>query len=121
MRGTVKDAVDAYISAASEPDPVARAALLEACFAEDGRIVTRNREIRGRAAVADMFATLHADPQFLRIQIVSAIDAQGTTFRFLSAVERRDGQSREFFDAGQVDATGRISLIFTFAGRLSDS
>lgn len=121
MPGTVKDAVDTYIAAASERDPAARAKLLETCFAEDGCIVTRNREIRGRAALADEFAALHADPQFLPIRIVSAIDAQGATFRFLSAVERHDGQSREFFDAGEIDATGRISRILTFAERLADS
>ena len=119
MRSVVETAVDSYIRAASERDPEARAALIEACFAADGRIVSRSREIRGRAALADEIARLLADPQLLRIRVVSAIDAGETTFRFRSVVERRDGTTLEFFDAGEVDATGRISLLLTFAGSLA--
>lgn len=118
MQSVVEAAVDTYIRASSERDPEARAAMLERCFAADGRIVTRSREIRGRAALADEIATLLADPQLLRIRVVSAIDAGHTSFRFRSIVERRDGMNLEFFDAGEVDATGRISLLLTFAGPL---
>jgi hypothetical protein len=118
MRSNVEAAVNTYIRAATERDPEARAALIEACFAPDGRLVSRNREIRGRAALADEISRFLADPQLLRVRVVSAIDAGGTTFRFRSVVERRDGANREFFDAGEVDATGRISLLLTFAGPL---
>src|SRR5260221_13464225 len=61
MRSGVEAAVETYIRAASERDPEARAALLEACFAADGRIVSRRREIRGRAALADEIAKLLAE------------------------------------------------------------
>jgi hypothetical protein len=108
-----------YIRAATERDPEARTALLEACFAADGRVVSRSREIRGRAAVADEIAKLQADPQLLRVRVVSAVDAGKTSFRFRSVVERRDGKNLDFFDAGEVDATGRISLVLTFAGPLA--
>jgi SnoaL-like domain len=118
MRSVVEAAVDSYIRAASERDPAARAALLEACFAADGRLITRSREIRGRAALADEIAKLLADPQLQRIRILSVIDAGDSTFRFRSAVERGDGRNLEFYDAGEVDATGRISLILTFADPL---
>ena len=118
MPSAVEIAVDNYIRAASERDPALRAKLLEACFAVDGRLVSRNREIRGRAAVAEMFTRSLADPQLLRIRMTSAIDARGTTFRFSSAVDRRDGTSLEFFDAGEIDAAGRIALLLTFAGPL---
>jgi hypothetical protein len=118
MRNTVEAVVDTYIRAASERDPATRAAMLEACFAADGRIVSRSREIRGRAALADEIARLLADPQLLRIRVLSAIDAGATTFRFRSVVERRDGVNFEFFDAGEVDSSGRISLVLTFAGPL---
>jgi len=118
MRSVVEKAVDTYIRASSERDPEARAAMLEACFAADGRIVTRSREIRGRAALADEIAKLLADPRLLRIRVLSAIDAGETTFRFRSVVERRDGTTLEFHDAGEVDAAGRISLLLTFAGPL---
>ena len=119
MVSAVQDAVRAYIRAGGETDAAARAQLLEACFAEDGRIVARRREIRGRAALADELTRLHADPEFVRFRLMSAVDAEGTTFRFRSGVERRDGTLLEFFDAGQVDSTGRIALVFTFAGPLA--
>ena len=110
--------MDTYIRAASERDLEARAAMLEACFAADGRFVTRSREIRGRAALSEEITRLLADPQFLQIRVVSAIDMGATTFRFRSVVERHDGVTLEFFDAGEVDATGRISLLLAFAGPL---
>ena len=118
MRSAVEAAVGTYIRAASERDPEARAALLEACFADDVRMIARSRELRGRAALADEIARGLADPQFLAIRIASVIDAGESTFRFQSVLERRDGTSLEFFDAGLVDATGRISLILTFGGPL---
>jgi hypothetical protein len=105
----------------SEPDPAVRAKMLDACFAAEGRMVTRSREIRGRVAFAEMMTSLLADPQLLRIRVVSAVDAKGTTFRFRAVVERRDGSILESFDAGQIDADGRISLLLTFAGPLDEA
>jgi hypothetical protein len=119
MKSSVEIAVTTYIRAASERDPKLRDAMLESCFAADGRLISRNREVRGRAALANEIARLVVDPQFERIRIVSAIDTGETTFRFQSSVERRDGTALVFFDAGQVDATGRISLVLTFAGDLA--
>jgi hypothetical protein len=120
MPNSVEMAAKTYIKAWSERDPVVRAKLIEACFAADGRVVTRSREIRGRAALADAIAGIHADPQFLRIRVTSAIDARGTTFRFRGVAERSDGTSPEAFDAGEIDANGRISLVLTFAGPLGE-
>lgn len=121
MPNAVELAAETYIRAWSERDPARRAAMIEACFAPEGRIVTRSREIRGRAALAEEIARLQADPRFVRIQVLSAIDASGTTFRFRGKVEWRDGTSAEAFDAGEVDGTGRISLLLTFAGPLRDA
>ncbi|KYF82249.1 hypothetical protein BE20_25600 [Sorangium cellulosum] len=121
MESMVEAAVKTYIDAASERDPEKRAAMLEACFAPDGRVVSRSREIRGRAAVADEIAKLLADPLLVRVRMLSVIDAGNTTFRFRSVVERSNGENFEFFDAGEVDATGRISLVLTFAGPLREA
>ena len=117
----VEVAVDTYIRMWSEPDPAVRATMLEACFAAEGRMVTQGREIRGRAAFAELMTSLLADPQLLRVRVVSAVDAKGTTFRFRAVVERRDGSIAESFDAGQIDADGRISLLLTFAGPLDEA
>jgi hypothetical protein len=57
----------------------------------------------------------------LRVRVISAIDARGTLFRYRSVVDRRDGTSLEFFDAGEIDSSGRIALLLAFAGPLGDA
>ena len=121
MPSPVETAVRTYIRAVGERDPAARAKLLEACFAEDGRFVTRSAVIRGRAAVDAMITRFLGDPQLLGFRLTSAIDAAGTTFRFRSIVERRDGTSLEFFDAGEIDAAGMIATVLAFSGPLADA
>ena len=53
--------------------------------------------------------------------MASAIDAAGTTFRYRSIVERSDGTSTEFFDAGEIDADGRITTLLVFTGPLAEA
>jgi|SRR6187401_2835589 len=121
MPEPVEIAVQTYIRAASERDSALRAQLLESCFAELGRFVTRSRVIHGRAGVAAMLERVHADPRLLRIRLLSGVDAAGTIFRFRSLVENRDGTADEFFDAGEIDADGKISLLLTFPGPLPEA
>jgi hypothetical protein len=121
MAEPVEIAVDTYIRAWRETDAVRRAELVEACFSEDGRFVTRGGEYRGRSALLALMARIHADPRLLRIRIISAIDARGSTFRFRAAVDNQDGSSAEALDVGELDANGRISLVLTFAGALADT
>lgn len=121
MPKPVEVAVDTYIRAWSERDPAVRARMIEACFAADGRIVAPSSEIRGRAALADAMAKFLADPEVLRMRVTSAVDARGTTFRFRVMTDRRDGTSLESFDAGEIDAEGRISILLTFGGPLGDA
>ena len=121
MRSPVEVAVDKYIRAWSERDPLPRASLLEACFAAEGRIVQRSGETRGRAGLADMIESFVADPQWLRVRITSAVDAVGTTFRFRASIDRHDGTSLDLFDAGEIDETGRIALILTFVDPLPEA
>lgn len=66
-------AIESYLRAWTERDRAARAALIEACWAIDGRLVTKGREIHGRVALAEEMARL--DPQLLRIRRTSVIDA----------------------------------------------
>lgn len=118
MQSPVEVAVDTYIRAATERDPKTRAALLEACFAEDGRMVTRSRELRGRRAIGEMLTRFHADPDVAAVRVTSDVDASRTTFRFHSVVEKRDGTLLHNFD-GEIDESGRICLILAFAGPLA--
>ncbi|HEX4455542.1 MAG TPA: hypothetical protein VH143_32000 [Kofleriaceae bacterium] len=115
----VELAVQTYIRAAGERDPAARAALLEACVAEHARLVTRSSVIHGRAGIDAMVARFLGDPNMLGFRLTSAVDAAGSTFRYRSAVRRRDGTELEFFDAGETDADGQIVTLLVFAGALA--
>jgi limonene-1,2-epoxide hydrolase len=122
MSTPIEVAVQTYVALVQERDPAVRARMLEACWAEDGRLVTRSGEIRGRAAIAAMLDRFFADPRGFTVELASVIDAQGTTFRFRARTTARDGSPvPDVFDAGMVDADGRISLILTFAGPLADA
>ncbi|MEO8214350.1 MAG: nuclear transport factor 2 family protein [Myxococcales bacterium] len=121
MPSPVEVAVDTYVRACCERDPAQRAQLFEACLAGDVRMVTRSREVRGRAAFTAYLEPFLADPRLLRIRVISVVDASGTTFRYRAVAEMRDGTSLEAFDAGEIDASGHISLILTFAGPLADA
>ena len=119
MPSLVETAVQTYIRAAGERDPAVRATLLEACFAADGRLVTRSRVIQGREAISAMIGRFHADPTMRGFRLTSAIDTASTTFRYRSVAERHDGTSVDFFDAGEIDADGRICTLLVFDGPLA--
>ena len=121
VQNAVEVAVDKYIRAWSERDPLVRASLLEACFAAEGRMVQRSGETRGRAELAEMIESFIADPQWRAVRMTSAVDALGTTFRFRVSIDRHDGTSLDLFDAGEIDETGRIALILTFVDPLGEA
>ena len=115
-------AAQTYVAAWQEPDAVARARLLDVCFAADGRIVSPGAVIRGRAALAAALDDFFADPRGLSGRLVGTIDAQGPIFRFRSLVEDRDGRIVfDGFDAGEVDVDGRITVLLTFGGAAPDA
>lgn len=121
MASTEETAVETYVRACTERDAALRTTLLEACLAESVRMVTRSRTIGGRAALIRELNRFLASPQLLRVRLISALDAGGTTFRYRALAEFADGTSAEAFDAGELDADGRIGLILTFAGPLADA
>ena len=83
--------------------------LIDACFAEEGRIVSRGGTIIcGRAALVTAVDDFFADPRGLSARLLTGIDVQGPLFRFRSVVEDRDGRIVfDGFDAAEVDADGR--------------
>jgi hypothetical protein len=117
MSSPAEAAARTYVAAWQEGDPAARARLIEACFAPDARIVAPGAVIRGRAELAKAIADLHADPRGLSARLTSAVEAQGRLFRFRSVVETREGQVVfDGFDAAEVDADGRITVLLAFGG-----
>lgn len=92
-------AVHTYIRAVSERDLATRSAMLESCFADDARFVTRGAVLVGRAAIGEMITRFVEDPLSGSIR-VKAIDARGRIFRFAVVNARADGSVLEVFDAG---------------------
>lgn len=117
MSSPAEIAARTYVAAWQEADPAARARLIEACFAAEGRIVTPGTVIHGRAGLEKAIADLFADRRGLSARLTSAIDAQGSMFRFRSVVADRDGRVVfDGFDAAEVDAAGRITVLLAFSG-----
>jgi hypothetical protein len=120
MPTAIERTVTTFIRAWSERDPAIRAKMIEACFAENGRMVTRSGEIRGRVALADEMTRVTSDPRLVRIRLTSVIDAKGTTFRYRGFADYSDGRSLENLDVGELDADGRIALVMAFGGPLGE-
>src|SRR4051812_4023955 len=118
MATPVETAALTYIKAAETRDKTERDKLLGACFAETGRFVTRSTVVDGLAALCAMFDAFYADPQVAGVKLTTRVDAVGATFRYGSIVEFRDGRTPEFFDAGEIDAEGKIVTMLVFAGPL---
>lgn len=114
MTAQTEAAARMYAAAWEEPDAGKRARMIEDCFAADGRIATSGDGIRGRAALAAAISELREDPRGLAVRLLEPIDVQGRKFRLRSVVEQRDGSATQFFDAGEVDADGRIAILITF-------
>lgn len=119
MSNAIERVIETYIQAWSEREPLRREKLIEACFAADGRFVTRHRVVHGRAALAADMARFHTDTRWRSLRRLSVIDVGHTTFRFRGVVEFHDGTMAESSDAGEVDAQGKISLLITFDGPLA--
>lgn len=119
MPNAIEAAVETYVRAWNERDAVLREKLIDASFAADGRLVTRWRVIRGRAALAADMARFHANFQVRTVRRLSPIDTGQSTFRLRGLVEFHDGTSAESFDAGEVDTDGKIALLLTFDGPLA--
>lgn len=117
MSAAVDAAVRTYLEILAERDPNARAALVEACWAAEGRLVSPRGCVQGHAALSAMVTRFVDDPSWIRVRVV-ALDICERSFRLRALVDQRDGTSQEVFDAGEVDGSGKISLILTFNGPL---
>jgi hypothetical protein len=114
-------AVRRYIAAWQARDREARLALLEACFAIDGRTSMSGQTVEGRAALDEAIEAMYADPQGAMVHLTGAIDAAGPAFRFRASVVYADGSmGGEFMNMGEIDAEGRIVALYTFVEPLAD-
>lgn len=104
-----------YIAAWTEPDAAERERLIEACFAEGGRIILRGAVLRGRAALAQAIEAFIADPRRLTGRLTDDVEAQDPLFRFRAVFDLPDGTRHSSVqDLGEIDASGRIATIYSF-------
>jgi hypothetical protein len=119
MSDAIKHAVASLAAAWSERDPARRAELLASAVTDDVRMVmgAGKREIRGRAAFEAEIVGLQQRMPEARVRVTSGVDVQGSLCRFTGVVEGPHGPiGPEASDACECDASGRIRLLFTFAG-----
>src|ERR1700704_7142350 len=117
IRQTVVACVLDYVAAWNEPNVARRLQILERCWAEDGGYVDPNVELRGRAALCEHIAKVHAGRPGARIEMMSGADLHHNVVRFLWRLVRADGGFGETsIDFGEVDARGRLTKIVGFSG-----
>ena len=113
----VRSSIEAYVAAWNEREPEARARLVERACAEDFRLVTPGRCIRGRAAFDAFIADFQKRRPGDRARLASVVEIHESTFRYLGVVESEGGgPAAETLDTGEHDADGRLLLVLTFAG-----
>lgn len=118
MSNAIEAAVRTYLQAWSEPNPDVRASLLEECFAGNGRVVTNTRVIDGRQALGQVMTRVA--PKFARMRLTGPIDVGRRTFHFRGVAEHSDGTVAEHFEAGEVDADGKIAFVVTFPASMGE-
>lgn len=108
--------VATYGAAWNEPDPVARAALLEAAWSTHGTYRDPTGRADGRdALVAHIGGFQEAMPGHT-IHQESGVDTYGDVFRFAWSMRNADGVVLEGLDYGELDDDGRITRIVGFFG-----
>src|SRR5512140_1195128 len=112
----VRSSIEAYVAAWNEHDPEARARLGERACADDFRIITPGRCVRGRAGLEALIAEFQKRRPGDRARLTSAVEIHETTFRYVGVVESEGGAPVENLDTGEHDAEGRILLVLTFPG-----
>ncbi len=115
----IDEIIATYFRAWNEPDDDARARLLEACWAEDGKLTGPQYERTGRAPVAAQIGEFLRQYSGSRIVPTSGCDAHHDVVRFGWRIERGDGSVlMEGQDTGIVGSDGRLARILMFYGPL---
>ena len=114
---TTADIVADYGAAWNETDAAKRRALLERCWSDDGLYCDPLLDIRGREALSDAIAGMHAQQPGATIVLTSGIDQHHNQVRFAWDFVGADGKvSISGIDAGELAPDGRITRIVGFWG-----
>jgi hypothetical protein len=112
-------AVDGYARAWLEPDPAARRALLERCWAVDGVYCDPLGRATGRDGLADHIGGFQAEQPGARLEVVTGVDEHDGWLRFGWHLRAPDGSvALEGTDFGELDGDGVLRRIIGFFGPL---
>lgn len=113
----IRASIEAYVAAWNERDAAQRMKLIERACAEDLLMRTPGKRIAGRAELDALITDFQRRLPGARAVFASAIDVQGTVFRYSGVVEGATlPNGGEAFDAGACDDDGRIRVLLSFVG-----
>ncbi len=116
---TVTTVLADYFAMWREPDPAARAALIEQAFSPDGRHVDPVADAIGYAELNEMVSNVHAHYPGFAIERTSGIDQHGDQLRFAWRLTAADGSPVVAgIDVGELAPDGRLARIAGFWGDL---
>lgn len=111
----IERAVLGYVAAWNEDNPDKLAELLQACWAEDGMVVSNYETIVGRRALYERILGFRRENPGTRGYLTSSIEHHHDIFRFTVVAVKPDGRCfSPALDVGELDPSGRIERIVTF-------
>jgi hypothetical protein len=116
---TLSITVDTYLSAWNETDTGSREKLIEAVWANDGRLIDPPLSASGHCEISDMAAALQAQFPGHQFRRASDVDEHHGHFRFAWQLIAPDGSvAISGMDVGAIDENGHIAQITGFFGDL---
>jgi hypothetical protein len=116
---TATAAVDRYLAALNEPDPVVRRSLVEAAWAPDGGLTDPPIAGQGHDGLAQVGDALHAHYPGHAFRRTSEVDGHSGRFRFSWALTGPDGTvAMTGMDTGELAPDGRAGQVVGFFGEL---
>ena len=115
----ITETVDRYLSAWNEPDPARRAELIDAVWAEDGRLIDPPLTGEGHEGIAAMADALQQQFPGHRFRRTSGVDIHHDNLRFAWELVSPDGEVvLAGLDTGELAPDGRLRRITGFFGGL---
>lgn len=113
-------AIDTYVATYNETEPAARAKLVAAAWAENGRHVDPLDDVEGHAAIDAYLAGVQDHYPGHRVERTTEIDGHHELFRFGWRFVAPDGSIVvTATDSGQLASDGRVQRVDCFFGDLS--
>lgn len=113
----IRALVDRYVAAWNEPDPGARRALLDECWAQDGVYCDPSGRATGRDGLCAHIGSFLEERPGTRNELISGVDEHDGYLRFGWQMLGADGTvALEGTDFGEVDSAAGLRRIIGFFG-----